>query len=77
MEHYGVDNIRKSPQYYKYVNDICLKRYGKKRLSGQDGKSFEERKNIERKRQETRVKNGLYDSMLEERIDSIMTKYNI
>lgn len=77
MEHYGVDNIRKSPQYYEYVNDICLKRYGKKRISGWTGKSFEERKNIERRRQETRMKNGLYDSMLEERIDSIMTKYNI
>ena len=77
MKHYGVDNIRKLPQYYEYVNDICLKRYGKKRISGWTGKTFEERKDIERRRQETRVKNGLYDSMLEERIDEIMTKHNI
>lgn len=77
MDHYGVDNIRKLPQYYEYVNDICLKRYGVKRISGWIGKSFEERKMIERKKQETRAKNGYYDSMLEERIDEIMNKYNI
>ena len=77
MKHYGVDNIRKSPQYYEYVNDLCLKRYGKKRISGFDGKSIEERNLINKKRQETKVKNGWYDSMLEERIDDIMTKHNI
>ena len=58
-------------------NNVEVKRYGKKRISGFDGKSIEERKLINKKRQETKVKNGLYDSMLEERIDDIMTKYNI
>ena len=32
IKHYGVDNIRKSPDYYNYVNEVCLKKYGKKRI---------------------------------------------
>ena len=77
MEHYGVDNIWKSPDFYVWLNDFMLKKYGYKRITGWIGKTQEERDEINRKRFETKTVNGYYDSMLEERVQRILVENNI
>lgn len=77
IKHYGVDNIRKYKPYYNQLNDFMIKKYGKKRLSGKEGKTQQELEEIEIKRIHSRIKNGWFDSLLEERVDKIMTENNI
>lgn len=77
IKHYGVDNIRKYKPFYDYVNDYMIKTYGKKRLSGWEKLTNEEREQRSKRQFETRVVNGYYDSKLEERIDKILTDNNI
>lgn len=33
LNHYGVTNIRKSKELYEYITNVCLQRYGKKRIT--------------------------------------------
>lgn len=77
IDHYGVDNIWKSQDFYMWMNDFMIKKYGKRRMNGWDYASQEERDRINEKRFQTKIVNGKYDSMLEERVERIMTENNI
>lgn len=76
-EHYGVDNIWKVPEFYEWMNDFMVKKYGKKRMSGWDYANKEERDRITTQRFQTLIANGHYDSMLEERVERILKENNI
>lgn len=54
-----------------------LKKYGRLRISGWEGKSDDERAEMNKKRFETKTANGFYDSLLEERIERILKENNI
>lgn len=76
-KHYGVDNIWKSPEFYEWMNDFMIKKYGKKRMSGWDYADQAERDRINKKRFETTVVNGWCDSSLEERVERILKESEI
>lgn len=82
IEHYGVDNIRKYKPFYDYVNKICIERYGKRRISGFENKTDEEKEIIINKIINTFIEKGLYSknvwtSSLEKRFIKIFEENNI
>lgn len=54
-----------------------LKKYGRLRIPGWEGKSIDERAEINKRRFETKTANGYYDSMLEERVEGILKENDI
>lgn len=47
LKHYGVTNIRKSKDYYDYVDQVCLSRYGKKRNQNAKKSAETKQRNLE------------------------------
>lgn len=76
-EHYGVDNIWKTKEFTEWMNDFMMKKYGKLRMSGWDYANDDEREEMNKKRFKTKVANGFYDSMLEERVERILKENSI
>lgn len=77
LKNYGVDNIWKCDWFNDYQTKIMIEKYGKKRISGFDGKTQEEKDIINQKRFETKSQRGQYDSSLEERVERIMKENGI